>query len=367
MHLKTYRANSVGQAMAMIRAELGSDALILSSRRVNGGVEIAACLDPQGDEAPPPSPPPPGHPRHIEPDPPPAHAHAHAHTHAPSHAHGANHAQWLPKPPARTSNARAGPDPLSWHGVPAAIALRLGSGPLAHALTDELQFGTLPLGEQAPLMLVGAPGAGKTLTTARLATRLVLAGHMPLVISADGRRAGAAEELAAYTRLLGIELVVASKAATIVRALPRRAAGAPVIIDTAGVNPFDPVQMEAILALAAASASIPVLVIAAGQDANEAAEQAEIFAAAAVQHLIPTRMDLARRLGAIVAAAHAGRMILSEAGTGPGATDGLTQLTPNLLADWLGTIPARNAPSGNHARGATPRVLTRPNDARNAR
>jgi flagellar biosynthesis protein FlhF len=319
MHLKTYRAGSVGQAMAMIRNELGADALILSSRRVSGGVEIAACLDPQEDEDP---------------------ARPLARAESP---HG--QAQWLPKPPSRTPRGAPRPDPLLWHGVPAALAAMLGGGNLARAIGETLRFGTLPLGERAPLILVGAPGAGKTLTTARLATRLVLAGQMPLVISADGRRAGAAEELAAYTRLLGIELIVASKAATIVRALPRRAAGAPVLIDTAGVNPFDRVQVQSVFALAEAANALPVLVLAAGQDAHECAEQAEIYAAEQVEHMIPSRLDITRRLGAVIAAAHAGSMILSEAGTGPGATDGLTQITPGLLAEWLGRIPAAS-PNG---------------------
>ena len=260
--------------MAMIRDELGADALILSSRRVSGGVEIAACLDPQEDD----------------PAPPPSRAHAVAPVESPL-----AQAQWLPRPPSRTTRGAPRPDPLLWHGVPAALAARLDGGNLARAFGESLRFGTLPLGERAPLILLGAPGAGKTLTTARLATRLVLAGQLPLVISADGRRAGAAEELAAYTRLLGIELIVASKAATIVRALPRRAAGAPVLIDTAGVNPFDHAQMQSVFALVAAANALPVLVLAAGQDANESAEQAEIYAAEQVEHLIPSRLDVTRR------------------------------------------------------------------------
>jgi hypothetical protein len=98
-------------------------------------------------------------------------------------------------------------------------------------------------------------------------------------------------------------------------------------------------------ALAGAACATPVLVMPAGLDVQEAAEQAEIFAAAAILHLVPTRLDLARRLGAIVAAAFAGRMILSEAGTGQGATDGLTRVTPSLMASWLSRIPyASSAP-----------------------
>ena len=194
---------------------------------------------------------------------------------------------------------------LAWHGIPPALAAELTGDDLATALAHTLRFGTLPLGTEAPLLLAGAPGAGKTLTTARLATRLVLGGHMPLVISADGRRAGAAEELAAYTRLLGLELIVANKPASISRALPHRAPGAPVLIDTAGLNPFDPAQIDAVSALADAAGAETVLVLAAGQDVQEAAEQAEIFAGLAVRHLVPTRLDISRRLGGVVLASHA--------------------------------------------------------------
>jgi flagellar biosynthesis protein FlhF len=112
-----------------------------------------------------------------------------------------------------------------------------------------------------------------------------------------------------------------------------------VLIDTAGINPFDAAQLQTLAALADAAAATPVLVLAAGQDSNEAAEQADIFATAGIRHLIPTRLDIARRLGAVIAAADAGKLTLSEAGTGSGATDGLTQITPALLADWLGRIP----------------------------
>jgi flagellar biosynthesis protein FlhF len=40
MRLKLYRAPRMAEAMAQVRAELGEDALILSTRRVADGVEI---------------------------------------------------------------------------------------------------------------------------------------------------------------------------------------------------------------------------------------------------------------------------------------------------------------------------------------
>ena len=71
-------------------------------------------------------------------------------------------------------------------------------------------------GTARPLLLAGPPGAGKTLTVARLATRHGDgAAQKPLVVTADGKRAGAAEQLAAFTRLLGLSLMVASHPVTL--------------------------------------------------------------------------------------------------------------------------------------------------------
>ncbi len=56
-----------------------------------------------------------------------------------------------------------------------------------------------------------------------------MAGVAPMVITADGKRAGATEQLAAFTKLLGISLIVACHPVTLGRALTRRqdtAAGA---------------------------------------------------------------------------------------------------------------------------------------------
>ena len=125
------------------------------------------------------------------------------------------------------------------HGVTATMARKLERGPLAFALSAALRFGSLPLGAGAsPLLLVGPPGGGKTLTAARLATRLVMGGAAPVVITADGKRAGATEQLAAFTRLLGVPLLAASHPVTLARALARREAGAPVFIDAPGLDPF---------------------------------------------------------------------------------------------------------------------------------
>jgi flagellar biosynthesis protein FlhF len=284
MRLKLYRAPRMAEALARLRAELGPEALILATRPVPDGVEITAALEPEPAEP-------------------------------------------APEPTRLPA--------LEYHGVPRVLFPVLQRGPLEAALASVVAFAPLPLQERRPLLLTGPPGAGKTLTTARLAARLVMGGVTPVVVTTDGGRAGAAEQLAAFTRLLGVELIAVADPVALGRALAKRRPGAPVLIDSQGADPFDPAEREQLTALAAIAQAETVLVLPAGLHSVEAAEQAAAFAAAGASQLVATRLDLARRLGSVLAAAHAGRLALAEAGIGPGAADGLVPLTPSFLAARL--------------------------------
>ena len=307
MRLKLFRADTVTAAIAQVRAELGDDALILSTRRIGAGVEITAAAEPEPGPGPGPGP--------VRNDP------------------AAPAAK--PAPPSQPAPDLAKLSALKWHGVPDPLAATLAAGPLALALSIRFRFAAFDLsaGSQ-PLLVTGPPGGGKTLTVARLATRLVLKGLQPLVISTDAERAGAAEQLAAFTRLLGLPLIAAQNTAVLGRALKHRKAGAPVLIDTAGINPFNPAEQAAVAALAAASKATSVLVLPAGLDASESADTAAAFAAAGASHMVATRIDTARRIGGILAAAAAG-FSFTEAGTSARAEDGLQPLTPAFLSGRL--------------------------------
>jgi flagellar biosynthesis protein FlhF len=299
MRLKLYRAARMADAIALVRAELGEEAVILGTRRVGGGVEVTAALEPP--EAP--------EPILIRPGPPPS---------AP------------PPPPAPRPPSPA----LLRHNLPPALARRLEGGALAARLAEVLAFAPLPEGLLRPLLLVGPPGAGKTLTCAKLATRAVMAGVQPLVVTTDAARAGAAEQLAAFTRLLGLTLALAAEPGTLAKALAHRLPGQPILIDSAGCNPFDPAEARALLTLARAAEAEMVLVLPAGLDPAEASDLARGYALLGARHLLPTRLDQARRLGSVLAAAAAG-LALTEAGIGPGAAEGLAAVTPDWLAARL--------------------------------
>jgi hypothetical protein len=186
MRLRTIRAARMADAMAILRAELGEEAVILGTRRVSGGVEVTAGQDAEDE------------PVLIAPESVPE----------------------IGLPPA-----------LRRHNLPAALARRLAGAPLAAALAQEFRFAPLPF-DDGPLLLVGPPGAGKTVTCAKLATRLLLAGTPPLLVSADGRRAGAAEQLAAFARVLSLPLSVAGTPGSLAKALANVGAGQTVLVQS---------------------------------------------------------------------------------------------------------------------------------------
>jgi flagellar biosynthesis protein FlhF len=224
---------------------------------------------------------------------------------------------------------------LEYHAVPRALRPALERSSLEAALAATLVFTPLPLERRRPLLLVGPAGSGKTLTTARLAARLVMAGTPPMVLTTDGGRAGAAEQLSAFTRLLGIELMATDNPVALGRALALHRSGSPVLLDAEGADPFDPGEQEQLAALAATAGAEAVLVLPAGLHPDEAAELGAAFANAGARLLVATRFDLARRIGSVLAAAHAGRLAPAEAGISPAVADGLVPLTPDFLAARL--------------------------------
>ncbi len=312
MRIRIFRAASLTDAMAQVRDELGLDALILGTETRAGLVEVTAALETEDEPEPA---------VRFEPLPDLA----------------------LPDLPAAPFPAPQAQRPLLRHNLPPTLLSALEDGPLEAACSRLFRFSRLPLdADGAPLLLIGPPGGGKTLTVAKLATRLVMEGHRPLVITADEQRAGAIEQLAAFTRLLGLTLIAAGRPDMLARALGRREALSPVLIDAPGLDLLDPAQDALQAELIAASGACAALVLPAGLDPAEAEDIAEAHALHGVQLLVPTRLDRAARLGGVLAACHGGGLALTEAGIGTDVADGLARLTPvTLAARLVALVPPR--------------------------
>ena len=308
MRLKSYNAATMAEAMRMVREELGDNAIIVSTQRSSDGqgVRITAALeDPSDDDD-------------IE-----------------AAISGRN----------TTPFAERVREALEYHGCPqrlvermvqAAMQVEVGSPTMACATALEDHFDFAPLPERKsprPFMLVGPPGSGKTITTAKLAARGRLAGRAVGVITADTIRAGAIEQLQAFTGILEIELRQVrgpeGLGAAVNEMMPKYDL---VFIDSPGLNPFSQHDMDYLKNLVNAADVEPILVLAAGGDAAEAADIGEAFGASGATRLLATRLDMTRRLGAILAAADAGQLMFSEVSLNPHVATGLCAVNPVSMA-----------------------------------
>ena len=308
MRLKTYTAATTAEAMSLVRLDMGDDAIIVNTQRgADGrGARVTAAQELLGTNV---------QTLAIEQD---------------NEKHDV---------------AKTIRQALTYHGAPARLTERLVDTSTATGLEDPLaafagalevtfEFAPIPnIRQDVPAMLVGPPGAGKTVTVAKLAARAILAGRSAALITTDTQRAGGVEQLAAFTRILNIQLKTAHTTAELRRTVADRLAeDGPLYIDTPGTNPFSDTEMDRLGGLIAVAKAEAVLVLPAGGDAMEAAEIASSFADIGATRLLVTRLDMVRRVGGILAAADAARLKFCDVSITPYVADGLSAVNALSLA-----------------------------------
>ncbi len=204
------------------------------------------------------------------------------------------------------------------------------------AIEHLFQFKPLPQKPaQKALMYVGPPGSGKTLAVAKTAARGAMSGMKIGVISTDTVRAGGFEQLAAFTKLLRIDLQKAESPAQLKEQLQRLKSCDQIIVDTAGMNPFNTEDVKRLAKFIGSADLDPYLVLPGGMDAEESGEMGRVFSTIGVHMLVPSRIDMARRLGGLLSAAHHGCMHFADASNTPKVADGLISLNPKTLSRML--------------------------------
>jgi flagellar biosynthesis protein FlhF len=306
MRLSTFTAPTMTEAMSLVRARLGDDAIIVSTEEdEDGNARVTAAVE------------------RLE----------------------------RPLPTAGPDVVDILNEALSSHGLsPVLIEKILCTAltfhtddpllALAGALTALLRFTPVESAPRRPLLLIGPPGAGKTLTLAKLAARAVLAGTTPRLVTADTVRAGAAEQLEAFARVLKLAVHRATTAARLGPLVAASKTSDLLLIDTAGINPYNAADRRELAAIIAASRAEPVLVLPAGGDAVDTLETARIFRDLGAERLIVTRLDMTQRLGSVMGAAEALRLAFSEASATADVANGLTPCNAVVLARLLLPQPA---------------------------
>ena len=169
----------------------------------------------------------------------------------------------------------------------------------------------LPVSEQDPLeqggifALVGSTGVGKTTSIAKLAARYALRHgqrHIALV-STDTYRIGAHEQLMTYGRLMGISVQSASNHKELKSILNSLADKRLVLIDTAGMSQRDVRLTEQFSTLT--DSDIPIrtlLVLSATSHRSVVSETIRAFSNMSPDGAILTKLDEAASLGGVLSA-----------------------------------------------------------------
>ncbi len=236
---------------------------------------------------------------------------------------------------------------LRFHGVDDAVAASLQNSAesfaadsmtdrLVQALEMRLQFRTISLRVQTSALLIGQPGQGKSLTVMRLAAAAKHAGRTVRIITLDGASAGAVAQLEPFCAALDISLQAALPVDISVGDGDQLT-----LVDTAGLNPYALADMEALSHLLAQTRIEPIWVTACGADSGELLEQARIFSALGARRVIATRADSCRRFGALINLLAQGNVALAGLSASPFMADPLVGGSAVSLAQKLvATAPA---------------------------
>jgi len=328
MRLKTFSAKSMKAAMAEVRDTLGPDAVIVSVEQGSKGhVRVTAAID-----------------RDLPLERPKQAPETQASPAAEEERNSAT-ARSREYDPADLKAA------ISHHGLSPELAGRIIEA------ADEFQAATLAEafsfaferlmgfasinGESArALMLVGPPGAGKTVSTAKLAAEALVGGRSVRLITADTIKTGGADQLGQYGQMMELDVTSTEDEATLAEAVAYGADSEVTLIDSCGVNPFDMDELEQCVRLIKSAQAEPVLVLPAGLDGLEAADMAEIFAQMGARRFIATRLDTARRYASLISAARAGRLALAGMSRSPYLAEPLETPSSMGLGRLFASLPA---------------------------
>jgi flagellar biosynthesis protein FlhF len=363
MKIKRFFASDIRQALRQVREALGSDAVILSNKKVDGGVELVAAIDydasaflPEAEPAPETS----YTPAQITPNPP--------RTKNPNFPQKPTKASvsLLKEPDLVETPVKTTTPKVEWSQDPVLVEMRQEMKALRRMLENDLSgLSWREMGDHRPetqdlfrrlmslsitpdicsqlvesvtnvetadqawrkalyylaakletvgedlldqggiFALIGPTGVGKTTTIAKLAARFALrhGNRQVALISTDNYRIGAQEQLNTYARILDVPVRSAGTREELAVALNALKGKRLILIDTAGMSQRDVRLSEQLSLLDVAGQGVQsFLTLSAATDYSSLEQAISSFGAAKPAACILTKIDEAGSLGGALSA-----------------------------------------------------------------
>ena len=315
MRLKTYTAANMNEAFALVKQELGADAIIVNTENTeDGGVRITAAEEEKDFSF-------------------------------------SEKEEVFPEPRRRDFDDSRIRESLKYHGVIKQTREKIlanirqeyyDSGEKDDKVLLERclnkMFGYYKMLERKhPFKLfMGITGSGKSTAIAKVATQAKFKKISCCIVSTDNIRAGANNQLQAFAEILETPFSCAKDA----QSLYEKAASSAeryelVLVDTPGINPFEEKEVSLISPLVRALKADVIMTMDAGRNSYDSVEIAEIFSKLGARYLLPTRMDLTRRIGGRISVAESTGMALGAAGVSSSIVQGIAKIDAKSLARLL--------------------------------
>ncbi|MEM9810645.1 MAG: hypothetical protein AAF788_05405, partial [Pseudomonadota bacterium] len=162
---------------------------------------------------------------------------------------------------------------------------------LSFALSRVMRFAPLNIMRDAPIMLIGQTGAGKTSSAAKLAAGAAAQGGRLAFISADVGRAGAIEQMQTYADALDTRFWAVEEPREVAQIIRGERPSEGIILDTPGVSPFATADVQAVRAFRESLGAEMILVIPASGDVSEHTDWVSAFAEIGVRRCVITKFD----------------------------------------------------------------------------
>jgi flagellar biosynthesis protein FlhF len=185
--------------------------------------------------------------------------------------------------------------------------------------------------------LIGPPGAGKTTTLVKLAVNYGLASRRPiLLLSMDTYRIAAAEQLRSYAAILGVNFQLLETVTALAQAIEENRGKELILIDTAGVAADDMDSAAALARFLSTRADIDTqLVVSSSMKSADLSHVIDSFDIFGPQRLLFTRLDETGSFGPIFNEAARTGKPLSFFTTGQRIPEDLQEASRNGLVEMI--------------------------------